>query len=268
METPDATFFIVTGVPRSGTTLLCNLLNRFENIVCLNEIPALYDVSRMPQTFGTIEHRLRSGLKIPMTVKADGELITDTQNQEYAVRDVRVEVDPDAALWVGSKINQPYLKQIDIIRRHGFRGIAVLRDPVYAVASWNKHAKIINEANVMPEDFAKWPRYGRFYFAYPDRYRRQMEIFQHLSHTIYQNPGLLLPVWYEELAARPSRTLYRCLSWIGADRLNTLRLKPGGIGPIKNLNDPARFDPPEMAKIQDAATVVLENTQGGNAHAL
>ena len=68
---------IVTGMPRSGTSLFSTIINKFENAVCLNEI--LYNVDSLPESFVEIRRRLISGEAIPNRYDRSGNLATDTQ---------------------------------------------------------------------------------------------------------------------------------------------------------------------------------------------
>jgi len=184
MPVQDTNNFVITGIPRSGTSLLCNLVNHIENIVCFNEITPFYAVDNLPHTFHHMRSEIKKGSPVPIKIsKNTGQEITDTQGQEFTHEFVEPGINPEKKLAVGSKINVPYLLQIEKILSYGYKVIFVVRDPVYTIASWNKHENI-NEQYVMDEDFEKWPRYKNFKFKSRDRIGRQIELYKKLMEII------------------------------------------------------------------------------------
>lgn len=240
--------FIITGIPRSGTSLLCHLFNQIDsNLICMNEIPTLYNVEGLPFIFKQISYILREEQKIPARVDASTEKsITDTQSGKNEVKSVDREVDFNRTIYLGSKINVPYLLKLDKIFSYDYKVIAVVRDPVYTIASWNKHENI-NERYVMPEDFEKWPRYSQLGFKSTDKTYRQIELWLFLAAIILKNIVSLHVLKYEDLIKNPVRALYKCLKYIGCDNLtieDSLELD--------NLNKDERFTGQGLSQIVTA----------------
>lgn len=164
--------------------MLCNLVNHVRNIVCLNEVPAMYDVLSLPARFHELRSMLKHGAPMPMMVSEKDNEITDTQTQTARHKGIIIDIDKDKPLAVGSKINVPYLFQMDKILAQGCKGFAVIRNPVYAIASWNQHSRNINEAHVLDHDFEKWPRYKDFEFETEERFTRQAELYNHFMQIM------------------------------------------------------------------------------------
>jgi len=211
-------YYIVTGIPRSGTSLLCHLLNQISsNIICMNEIPVLYNVEALPIIFDQIYSLIQSGPKAPMLINEEtGQSITDTQAGKTKVVLIDINIDFEKDLYVGSKINVPYLLKLDKIFTYGYKVIAVIRDPIYAIASWNKH-KNINEQYVMPKDFEKWPRYSLFNFKTDDKISRQAELWSYLMKIISDNERQLYILKYEDLIENSILYIKRCVQHIGCN---------------------------------------------------
>ena len=237
--------FIITGIPRSGTTLMCRLMNCVQNVVCMNEIPALYEVPMLFERLGMMSYLLKKHKPIPMNVNEKDELLTDTQGQQNIIKHVIVHVHPDMPLFIGSKINIPYLNQIDIIHEQGIKAIAVIKDPIYAITSWNTHANI-NEQYVMSEDFKKWPRYSNFNFKETTRYGRQCEIWEHYIKIILDNlnSGVISSlILYQDIIKNPRKAIAIVLeSILGLDFMMYREELKEDIPELKSRDIMERFD--------------------------
>lgn len=243
--------FVITGIPRSGTTLLCKLMNHIENVVCMNEIPALYDVPNLSTSLCMLRTMLYMNKPVPMNVNLAGEIITDTQSQPNKIGMKKVDVDFSKPIFVGSKINVPYLFQIDSILKQGLKVISVVRNPVYAIASWNKHANI-NEQYVMPEDFEKWPRYSTFGFKSDDKYERQAELWNYLAGIIVEKSHIAIR--YETLIDEAERVLGGCCLLLKASHKTTKELPK-----LSNMNEDSRFGDIDLDKIRNAVNKHCNN---------
>ncbi len=230
---------IVTGIPRSGTSLFSVLLNTFENAVCLNEI--LYDVTSLPRDFAEIRRRLIAGEAIPNRYDSSGNLSTDTQGGAVNVENTVVrEVDEHAV--IGSKVNIPYLNQIQKILNYGYKVIAIVRDPVYAIGSWNsKKAKIIPEAHVTDDDMH--PRWRGFSFASKDKIERQAQIWNFYAHLIWNLKDKIKTYTYELLTSDPEWVIQDVSKFLGL-------VSPRKIVELKNQNIDSKY--PKIARIKEA----------------
>lgn len=250
MPVQDTNNFVITGIPRSGTSLLCKLVNHIENVVCFNELGPFYNVNSLPAVFHHVRSELKNKALMPMPVSSDtGEEITDTQSENYERRFVEVDIDPEKKLAIGSKINVPYLLQIETILSYGYKVIFVTRDPVYAIASWNMH-KNINEQYVMDSDFAKWPRYSKFDFKSSDRIGRQIELYNRLVSIIESKTDQSILLRYEDIVEDPKDQL----GWVGMLLDVNIELKKE-LPELKNLNRDSRFPGIDLDEIREKLDV-------------
>jgi hypothetical protein len=242
--------YIVTGIPRSGTSLLCHLLNQIDpNVVCMNEIPMLYNVEALPSAFNQIHSLIQFNQKVPMLVNDEtSQAITDTQSGKTKVALIDINIDVGKDLYVGSKINVPYLLNLDKMFAYGYKVIAMVRDPVYAIASWNKH-KNINEQYVMPKDFEKWPRYSSFDFKTDDKISRQAELWSYLATIILGNARQLYILKYEDLIKDVNKYIKDCMDYLGYDEIKVGFATDMN---LNNLNSPDRFPGQDLSKIREA----------------
>jgi len=248
--------FVITGIPRSGTTLLCSLMNYIENVVCMNEIPVFYDVPNLTNSFYQVRLLLNANQQIPMNIDDSGEIITDTQNQPNKIGTKKIDINIEKPVFIGSKINVPYLFQIDEIIRQGFKIISVVRNPVYAIMSWNKHANI-NEQYVMPSDFEKWGRYSTFDFKADDKYERQAELWNYLANIIINKSDLIIR--YENLVADPKHIVIKSAMIMNliAERPTKIKEMPELI----NMNINSRFEDIELDEIRNAVDKHCKNVK-------
>jgi len=84
---------IVTGIPRSGSSLFSVLINSIENAVCLNEI--VYDVLKLPSAFEEIRKRLVLKTPIPNKYDSSGVLTSNTQDGTVNIEEKVVEIVDD-----------------------------------------------------------------------------------------------------------------------------------------------------------------------------
>lgn len=246
MPIQDTNNFVITGIPRSGTSLLCNLINHIENVVCFNELEPLYQVDNLPHVFHTLRHQLKKRSLVPMSISTiTGKEITDTQSKHYERKFVEIDIKSNKRLSVGSKINVPYLLQIEKILSFGYKVIFVTRDPVYAIASWNMH-KNINEQYVTDSDFKKWPRYKNFNFKSKDRIGRQVELYRRFDDIMAKFLIDTVFIKYEKLIYDPELEISKILNLLDMD----FELKEE-IPELKNLNRDSRFPDIDLDEIRE-----------------
>ena len=251
--------FVITGIPRSGTSLLCNLVNRVKNIVCLNEVPMMYDVDNLSAHFHDLRHALKSKHPVPMMLsKETGKEITDTQTQDRFIRSVVIDIDENRKLAVGSKINVPYLFQMQKIISYRFGVFSVIRNPIYAIASWNQHAEKINEGHVLDSEFEQWPRYKEFKFQTQEKFTRQAELYNHFVQIILHYD--LTIIHYEDLVKHPKEAVQGLAEFL--DMPFDLKEE---IGELENLNRDSRFPEIDLDEIRDAVKKYCPTMKGGYA---
>jgi len=221
---------IITGIPRSGTSLFSVLLNNVHNAVCLNEV--LYDVYSLPQELAEIRRRLVAGEPIPNRYDSSGALTCDTQNGKNSIEYRRVKT-VDRNVVIGSKINIPYLNQIETILNYGYKVIAIVRDPVYTIGSWNsKKATRIPEAQVTDENLH--PRWTHFPFVSSGKLERQAQIWQFYATLIWKLQDRIKIYTYEQITNHTDEVLSDVCRYLNLE-------KPDPAEKLKNLNVRSRY---------------------------
>jgi sulfotransferase family protein len=145
---------IITGIPRSGTSYLCNLLHRYSNCVIVNEPPEIFEsLMHEPVPWGVarlyaqIRSDVWTGKSIQNKLQAE-EVVEDTaalnERSPY-----RPQVD-DESFVLGTKHTQPYLARLGALRRvlPEARIVVCVRDPFDTISSWKTSFPHLREAKV------------------------------------------------------------------------------------------------------------------------
>ncbi len=237
---------IITGIPRSGTSLFSKLINDLPNTICLNEI--LYDVDLLPSNMELIRNKVLRGEPIPNKYKSD-EITTDTQEGINQVKCKSIDKYVDNNLVIGSKVNIPYLNQINKIINYNYPIIAIIRNPIFTIASWNsKKAAHIPEAQVTDNNMN--PRWTHFNFYSNNKIIRQAQIWQYYASIIYSIKDKIIIIRYEDFT-QSQESLNKVLRDV-CKKLN-LQFQKNDIK-IQNQNSKERF-----TNIEEIQKVVREH---------
>ncbi len=137
--------FLITGIPRSGTSLLCNLLHRHPNVVVINEpaeVFSLLDSKQNPNEFGSYYRRLRldvlQGKAIENKLDGEGNVVEDTRHSDERVHAV-VNVE-NSQFALGTKNPLAYLARLRWLcdEYPSMEKVVVIRHPYDCIASWVK----------------------------------------------------------------------------------------------------------------------------------
>lgn len=231
--------FVLTGIPRSGTSLLSALLCEPEDCFCFDEI--FFDPTTLPFFFAREKKRLILGDPVPARTDADGSLTTDALVGEISVARKSFPAKRKGVI-VGSKVNIPYLDRIDEILAYRYRVIALVRDPVYSLASWNSaKAHQIPEAHVTDDDMN--PRWNGMRFYSTDRVGRQADIWEHYARLILDHRDRVKIVRYESLCDGQEATLESIYQYLGVTAPQQTR-------ELRNMNVDSRFT--DLDQIREA----------------
>lgn len=235
---------IVTGIPRSGTTLTCHLLNKLPNVVALHEPMRQADwLSSTGQSFGELvdvffEHTRMSLLKdktaiskqlngqIPDNPKDQDSLLVKTLNRFGVSRvglgklrlgnlGLRQSIVKHGCVTFDKPLNNDFTlcvkhngqftSLLPILIKH-YTVCAVIRNPLAVLCSWNSI------------DFG--PRDGHMYAAekinpelaarlanYSDRYQRQLELLSWFYEQYTQSLTQDQVIRYEDLISSNGQVL-------------------------------------------------------------
>jgi len=148
---PDA---ILTGIPRSGTSHLCRLLDQLEDHAVLNEphevletLASTTPTWRMPLLYRDWRRRILGGEPIPNKVVA-GQLVDDTLDHNRRGDYLPTVGRDDFVLW--TKNTLAYLARLDHLRRvmPWVTIVAAVRHPADTIGSWIRSFAHLRDAAV------------------------------------------------------------------------------------------------------------------------
>ena len=193
IATPSDLDYVITGIPRSGTSLMSTILSSSENSFCFNEVH--YQIPLLPSFFSEMRKRIENGLPVINKINEKGKLTTDTQRQEGIKFSEMNVIGKNNPIRLGSKVNVPCLNKIQQIEDFDYKIVAMIRNPIYTLASWND-AKVSNipEANVSgPTQHKRW---DIFSFSSESDIERQLIIWDYYANIIKSLSSNTLIVHY------------------------------------------------------------------------
>jgi len=224
---------IITGIPRSGTSYLCNLLNRYNNCVIINEPREAWKVTsgwwpgiRLRKLYKNIREKIVRGLPIENKI-AGGEIIADTR-----LKDERYFYNPETSdqnFVLGIKNTLGFLLCLgDICKAMPTVTIVVnVRHPYDTIGSWLNsfaHLKTADVPRLSNKKIVK--RLSKNQQAIINQIQQAGEValrrallWQLLSDIIIDNRQNIHLVNYNTLVANPQPLLN---SFIGAMNIGKL----------------------------------------------
>ena len=236
---------VLSGISRSGTSLLSVLIGSLENAVCLNEILPP-EPNLLPDAFARTRRSLLKGKPVANKFDATGQPTTDTL--ACMVREKRVVDKPlTKRALVGSKRNIPYLNNAVSLLEHGFLMVLMIRDPVYTIGSWGseKAARGNIPAVRMSPGADLHPHWHPVQFTREDPIERRAEAWEHYARIIWSLRGRATILRYEQLCSNPELVMANLCLVLGLAPPNAL---PDIVNPSKN--DDARY--PDLPAIREA----------------
>jgi len=233
--------FVVTGIPRSGTSLFCSVVSSARNCYCFNEVHSL---SHLQLSLLLARLRLRRGAPVRNKFDPQGDIASDTNRSEVVEERRQVGTyGPDLIL--GSKHNIPYLNQLETLLKTGLRSFALVRNPYFTLLSWNSaEVARIPEARLASRDLEF--RFSEVEFTGDDRVEKQAEIWNYYARTIWKNRPHFDVITYEELTDQTERTMEKVT--------RGLDLKFAEMPALENRNVRSRYDSPMTAQIKSAVS--------------
>lgn len=209
--------FIITGVPRSGTSLVCRLLDEQRNWLVVNEPAEVFraledrrDASGVGEVHRGIREKILTGQ--PIENKVNGaEVISDT-----AHLDERHLYYPEVSgrfFRLGTKNTLAYLAALDPICELGWPVVAMIRHPMDTLASWRNTFAHLRTADVSglpvanPEfhGWSGWQRQAMLEITrQDDDALRRVLLWRLLARTLLLQKGRILLWRYEDLVADPA----------------------------------------------------------------
>lgn len=231
---------ILTGLPRSGTTLCCHLLNQAANTVALFEpidVFALPTHDRGAAVAAILDHagQARRGLLErgrAATYHADGRVpdnpagATVGQRRQWRVQHGEIAFDKplDAGFTLAIKHNAAFTALLPELAQTA-PCYGVVRNPLAVLASWNSLELPVSRGHV-PAGERLDPALARALADEPDLLERQCRILEWFLGRLLDHLGPARLVRYEHLVQDPGAELF--------DRVGVARPAAGRFG---NRND-------------------------------
>lgn len=206
--------FIITGIPRSGTSYLTSLLDSQHNWLVINEPGEIFaqlqsrtDASGIALYYAECRERVLSGQLIANKIK-DGKVIEDTailDQQEWYLPQIE-----RSDFWLGSKNTLAYLASLENLIKLEWPIIAMIRNPLDTLASWRNTFSHLAEAKVSGfpvahPNFIAWSTQQREALleidCQPEAALRRVLLWRLLARTLLDQQNKI-QVWrYEDLVA-------------------------------------------------------------------
>ncbi len=207
---------IITGVPRSGTTLAAAIIDQAPDALCLSEPDSHVDLMReaanpddfvagLCREFATVRRTILAGGSVLDRRRADGAPVTNyfsdplpdgRREAVFATRDVsRSGLSADFVL--GVKHNALYAAVLpEIVRSGRFRVVAIVRDPIAVLMSLRTLDLPISRGR-LPAAERFWPAMAALGRADLDLTDKQLRICDLLLHRFGQLADRIAVIPYE-----------------------------------------------------------------------
>lgn len=218
---------IVTGIPRSGTTLAAALIDSLEDAVCLSEPDwqSLWSqemtdrteyVERIVKDFDRVRTALLAGESVSDRRNADGSPITNyfrradrDRSQQFEILDVRCKgLSPGFLL--GMKHNAHYTCVLpDLVTLPDLAILAIIRHPIPTILSWRSLDLPVSRGRLPAAD-RFWPEIPALWQTTNDLLEVQVRIYGLFCTRYKELSTRLTIIKYEDLVQDPG-LLERCL---------------------------------------------------------
>jgi hypothetical protein len=217
---------IITGVPRSGTTLAAAIIDQAPDSLCLSEPDGHVDlmeaadspedfVLRLCQEFDAVRRTILEGGSVLDRRRTDGAPVTNyfsdpmpdgRREAAFATREIsRPGLSSDFVL--GVKHNALYAAVLpEIVRSGRFRVIAIIRDPIAALMSWRSLDLPISRGR-LPAGERFWPALAALGQADLDLTDKQIRICDLLLRRFGDLADRIAVVRYEVFVSDPAQLL-------------------------------------------------------------
>lgn len=209
----------ITGIPRSGTSLMAHLLDQLPNIVILNEpleIPYLFEDASLEAFFSAYviwRKKIASGEGVENQC-VNNEVVSDTwhdgERRSYNPAVTRED------FVLGTKNPLAYLTRLNTIRKvfPGAKIVILVRHPYYAIGSWKKTFPHLRHASIRDSAVFKFADERQQDVlveldAIKDEPTRRAGLWNYLATEIKTCADSGMIIRYEELIADPRPYLQR-----------------------------------------------------------
>jgi hypothetical protein len=226
---------IITGIPRSGTSYLCNLLHRYDNCVVLNEPdPISRPLRKEPIPFSVATHYRDIRRNVlegkPILNKLRNGKVTD----ETVGANEQTQYSPSVAngnFVLGMKSPLAFLNRLDALRlaMPYARVVACVRNPYDTIASWKTTFEHLQTADVahlrhggLRDKFLTGSRRAALQDVAKQRHPawRRAAWWRYLAELILEAGPDVMRIAYPELATHPASIVADVLKGYDAGELS------------------------------------------------
>lgn len=210
---------VITGIPRSGTSLLSSILDNNKNCICFNEtFPSKWNTKMLPYHFKKTRNKIIKGKKVINRVEEKGRITSDTQKNKYSKQYISYNPKLDEKLIIASKRTIPYIEQLNRIINSGYKVIALIRNPYATLNSWERLDQPnvpvcgVDENNLHP----MWKK-TKIKFSSAKSLERKAQAWNYLASKLLTHKSQIKIIKYEELVQNKDEVLDDISEWIGLE---------------------------------------------------
>lgn len=245
---------IITGIPRSGTTLLTALLDCPPSSVAIGEPDVLGTwqkvyandhagfTKELIRYFADVRHKIKSKIPFKDRISVDGQPLTNyasralegRRDQAYVVADRVIEqVEDNFVLLVKAPVIFTSVLSA-ILAQDAFKVLAIIRDPVATLLSWNSVNFPISQGR-LPAGEQYWPELRKIAEMESNVLDKQAMIWELFARTYLNHKEKIVLIRYEDMVQDTS-----CVANLLNISLQTIR--------VENMNKNPDYD---MSKVAD-----------------
>jgi hypothetical protein len=210
--------FLITGIPRSGTSYLSSVLDSQADWLVVNEPREIFnhlqsrtDASGIELYHAECREKILLGQPIFNKVK-NGKVIEDTAKID--------QIEPYSPIisrsdfWMGSKNTLAYMASLDCLIDLGWPIVAMIRNPLDTLASWRNTFSHLSEAKVFDlpianPNFSAWSTRQRLALLeideQDDSALRRVLLWRLLARTLLTYKDKIILWRYEDLISDPQK---------------------------------------------------------------
>jgi hypothetical protein len=212
---------LVTGIPRSGTTLVCTMINNLSNSICLSEPDAVNNMIEKSATpyqyiqlvedeFSALREQIFQMRRVMNRQGMDGKQLTDyfcltstaKINLNFSVKEETVFIN-DNQFNLCIKHNAHFMCVLpQLAHNTRFSIIAIVRHPIHTMMSWRSLDLPISSGR-LPAAEKFWPILRQIGESNIDILLKQVLIYEHLCQRLIELRGNLIIIKYEDLLRDP-----------------------------------------------------------------
>ncbi|WP_100655930.1 sulfotransferase family protein [Alteromonas flava] len=231
----DDVNFLISGLPRSGTSLLCNLLHKVPNTVVINEPQEVFAaIQSDPECheLGLLFRKLRTdillGKGVSNKVNEAGDVIEDTRLNDVRRRYQPAVTRTDFSLAIKNPL--AFLTRLRILcdAHPNMPKIIMVRHPLDVISSWKKSFEHLRDVNfdIIPFTDQSDPLLDGVQHRLLSAIRQEPYTpvkralyLNYLAELIRRDKERVHVIRYEDLIAKPEATLAFISSIIKSDRM-------------------------------------------------